>query len=161
MVAECWADLARATPMMRLVQGDVGSGKTVVAALAMARAVESGFQAALMAPTEILAEQHFRNLDAWFQPLGVAVEWLAGKQTAEARALAEARVRSGNAKLVVGTQNRECRRGNEQFLVRGRMKEQIGIALIQDFILAQGGYFDAGDGARQRRVGQNPIDTRM
>jgi ATP-dependent DNA helicase RecG len=100
---QCFEDLARPRPMMRLVQGDVGSGKTVVAALALLRAVEAGRQACLMAPTELLAEQHFRNLDDWFAPLGLTVEWLAGKQTARARGHAAARIRSGNAEVVVGT----------------------------------------------------------
>jgi ATP-dependent DNA helicase RecG len=103
VVGEIERDLALGHPMMRLVQGDVGSGKTVVAALAMLRAVEAGAQAALMAPTELLAEQHCRNLDAWFQPLGVGVAGGAGPQRAGARASMEARVRSGNAKVVVGT----------------------------------------------------------
>jgi ATP-dependent DNA helicase RecG len=64
--------------MQRLLQGDVGSGKTVVAALAAAQAIDSGYQAALMAPTEILAEQHFRKIAAWMEPLGVKVAWLTG-----------------------------------------------------------------------------------
>jgi ATP-dependent DNA helicase RecG len=100
---EILRDLAGSHPMMRLVQGDVGSGKTVVAALAMLKAVEAGAQAALMAPTELLAEQHFRTLDAWLAPLGVELAWLSGKQTARSRAATEARVRSGQAKVVVGT----------------------------------------------------------
>ena len=103
VVEECFTDLAQPRPMMRLIQGDVGSGKTVVAALALLRAVEAGQQACLMAPTELLAEQHFRNLDEWFTPLGLTVEWLAGKQTVRARAHAAARIRSGNAEVVVGT----------------------------------------------------------
>ena len=72
-------DLAVAAPMQRLVQGDVGSGKTVVAALAALNAVEAGWQVALMAPTELLAEQHLRNFQAWFEPLGVDVAWLTGR----------------------------------------------------------------------------------
>ena len=77
--AEVRADLAREEPMLRLVQGDVGSGKTVVAALAALLAIGSGRQAALMAPTELLAEQHARNFSAWLQPLGIEPVWLAGK----------------------------------------------------------------------------------
>jgi ATP-dependent DNA helicase RecG len=103
VVEETCRDLARPEPMMRLVQGDVGSGKTAVAALAMLKAVEAGAQAALMAPTELLAEQHFRTLDAWFAPLGVELAWLSGKQAARSRAASEARVRSGDARIVVGT----------------------------------------------------------
>ena len=97
------ADLARPVPMLRLVQGDVGSGKTVVAALAAMLAVECGRQAALMAPTELLAEQHLVNLRAWLEPLGVRVEWLAGKVTGKARSRALDDVASGVAQMVVGT----------------------------------------------------------
>src|SRR3546814_599700 len=89
--------------MLRLVQGDVGSGKTVVAALAAMLAVEGGRQAALMAPTELLAEQHLANLRAWLEPLGVNVAWLAGKVTGRARAAALAQVAEGQAQVVVGT----------------------------------------------------------
>src|SRR5690349_213363 len=95
-------DLAQAKPMLRLVQGDVGSGKTAVAALAALAAVEAGWQVALMAPTELLAEQHLRNFRHWLEPLGVAVEWLAGKQQGKARANALARV-AGGAPVVIGT----------------------------------------------------------
>jgi len=97
-------DLARAQPMARLVQGDVGSGKTVVAAAAAARAVGSGAQAALMAPTELLAEQHFRNLDAWFRPLGITVALLSGSQPARTRRSALEAVASGEVRIAVGTQ---------------------------------------------------------
>ena len=96
-------DLALPRPMLRLVQGDVGSGKTVVAAMAALLAVEEGCQAALMAPTELLAEQHLGNLRGWLEPLGVRVCWLAGKVTGKARAAALADVASGAAQLVVGT----------------------------------------------------------
>lgn len=96
-------DLARPHPMLRLVQGDVGSGKTVVAALAALVAIDSGKQAALMAPTELLAEQHARNLSAWTAPLGVRVAWLAGKVTGRARAAVSADIAGGAAQLVVGT----------------------------------------------------------
>jgi ATP-dependent DNA helicase RecG len=96
-------DLARPTPMLRLVQGDVGSGKTVVAALAAMLAVESGKQAALMAPTELLAEQHLANLRGWLEPLGVRIAWLAGKVTGRARGNALAEVAGGQAQVVVGT----------------------------------------------------------
>ncbi len=100
--AEVRRDLAQASPMLRLVQGDVGSGKTVVAALAALAAVESGHQVALMAPTELLAEQHLRNFRHWLAPLGVEVEWLAGKQQGKARQAALARVAAG-APVTVGT----------------------------------------------------------
>ena len=95
-------DLATAQPMLRLVQGDVGSGKTVVAALAALAAVEAGYQAALMAPTELLAEQHCRNFQRWMQPLGVDVVWLAGKLKGKSRASAMAAL-SGSASIAIGT----------------------------------------------------------
>ena len=99
---EVAADLARSQPMLRLVQGDVGSGKTVVAALAALAAVEAGYQVALMAPTELLAEQHLHNFRHWLQPLGIEVEWLAGKVTGKARQRARERVAAGAA-VVIGT----------------------------------------------------------
>ena len=95
-------DLAQPRPMLRLVQGDVGSGKTVVAALAALAAVEAGYQVALMAPTELLAEQHLTNFRQWLEPLGIAVEWLAGRVTGKTRKLALARVAEGAA-VVIGT----------------------------------------------------------
>ena len=96
-------DLARSQPMHRLLQGDVGSGKTVVAALAAAIAIDAGWQCALMAPTEILAEQHFRKLIGWLEPLGVGVAWLSGSRKGRARTAMLQRVRDGSAALVVGT----------------------------------------------------------
>ena len=100
---EIEADLAREHPMQRLVQGDVGSGKTVVAGLAAARAIESGWQAALMAPTELLAEQHFGRIVQWLAPLGVRVTWLAGRLTAASKRKAQAAAAEGEAQLVIGT----------------------------------------------------------
>ncbi len=96
-------DLRQSRPMLRLVQGDVGSGKTVVAAMAALLAVADGRQAALMAPTELLAEQHLANLRAWLEPLGLRVCWLAGKVTGKARAKALEEVASGAAQVIVGT----------------------------------------------------------
>ena len=103
VVAEITADLARPQPMHRLLQGDVGSGKTVVAALAAAVAMDAGWQCALMAPTEILAEQHFRKLIGWLQPLGVTVAWLTGSRKGKGRQAMLEQVASGQAQLVVGT----------------------------------------------------------
>jgi ATP-dependent DNA helicase RecG len=100
--AEVARDLAQTKPMLRLVQGDVGSGKTVVAALAALAAVEAGHQVALMAPTELLAEQHLHNFRHWLQPLGIEVAWLAGKVTGKARKLALERV-AADASVVIGT----------------------------------------------------------
>ena len=102
VTSEVASDLARRSPMLRLVQGDVGSGKTVVAALAALAAVEAGYQVALMAPTELLAEQHLHNFRNWLQPLGIEVEWLAGKVTGKARQQALARL-AGGAPVVIGT----------------------------------------------------------
>ncbi|MCX7893941.1 MAG: ATP-dependent DNA helicase RecG [Burkholderiales bacterium] len=96
-------DLASPHPMNRLLQGDVGSGKTVVAALAALRAVESGHQAAVMAPTEILAEQHFRKLSEWLAPLGVRVVWVAGGQKRHERRAALAAIAAGETQVAVGT----------------------------------------------------------
>ncbi len=96
-------DLQQATPMQRLVQGDVGSGKTVVAALAALQAIECGKQAAVMAPTELLAEQHYQNFKQWLAPLGIEVAWLSGKLRAKPRREALTAVESGSAALVVGT----------------------------------------------------------
>jgi ATP-dependent DNA helicase RecG len=101
--AEIAADLQKNVPMHRLLQGDVGSGKTVVAALAAARCMDAGWQCALMAPTEILAEQHFRKLITWLEPLGIKTAWLTGSQKAKERREALAMIASGEAGLVVGT----------------------------------------------------------
>lgn len=102
VAAEVARDLARSAPMLRLIQGDVGSGKTVVAALAALAAIEAGAQVALMAPTELLAEQHYANFCAWMKPLGIDVVWLAGKLKSKARASALAAIASG-ATIAVGT----------------------------------------------------------
>ncbi len=101
--AEIAADLQKNVPMHRLLQGDVGSGKTVVAALAAARCMDAGWQCALMAPTEILAEQHFRKLITWLEPLGIKTAWLTGSQKTKERREALAMIASGEATLVVGT----------------------------------------------------------
>ncbi|HUA88404.1 MAG TPA: ATP-dependent DNA helicase RecG [Steroidobacteraceae bacterium] len=100
---EAERDLVADAPMSRLVQGDVGCGKTVVAAAAAARAAGSGLQAALMAPTELLAEQHWRNFSAWFAPLGETVALLSGSQPARTRRSALAAIASGEVRIVVGT----------------------------------------------------------
>ena len=103
VVAEIEQDLAKPHPMMRLVQGDVGSGKTLVAALAAVQALEHGYQVVLMAPTELLAEQHAVNFGNWFESMGIAVGWLAGKLTGKAKEKELARIASGEAKMIVGT----------------------------------------------------------
>jgi ATP-dependent DNA helicase RecG len=96
-------DLEQPHPMHRLLQGDVGSGKTVVAVLAALRAVENGMQAAVMAPTEILAEQHFRKFSEWLQPLRVEIAWLSGSQSKKERESARAAIASGKARVALGT----------------------------------------------------------
>jgi ATP-dependent DNA helicase RecG len=96
-------DLSQSSPMLRLVQGDVGCGKTLVAALAALRAVEAGFQVAVMAPTELLAEQHARNFTSWLAPLELYPALVTGKRTAAARARSLADLASGSAKIVIGT----------------------------------------------------------
>jgi ATP-dependent DNA helicase RecG len=103
VLAEVHADLAAQIPMTRLIQGDVGCGKTVVAAAAAARAIGAGYQVALMAPTELLAEQHLRSLFGWFDPLGVRVVRLSGSQTAKQRRTTLQEMASGEAQLIVGT----------------------------------------------------------
>jgi ATP-dependent DNA helicase RecG len=103
VVREISHDLKRATPMQRLLQGDVGSGKTIVAALAALQAIESGRQVAFMAPTEILAEQHYRKLAAWLAGLPVKIVWLSGSLPAKARKAAAAALASGEAHFAVGT----------------------------------------------------------
>nr|WP_233709978.1 ATP-dependent DNA helicase RecG [Aestuariicella albida] len=100
---EIAADLSQPFPMLRLVQGDVGSGKTVVAALAALQAVGNGLQAAIMAPTEILAEQHRKSFTQWLEPLGIRVGWLSGKQKVAERRQQLAEIVSGEAQVIVGT----------------------------------------------------------
>ncbi len=119
---EIAADLRASEPMLRLVQGDVGSGKTVVAALAALSAVEAGHQAALMAPTELLAEQHLRTLRGWLEPLGVEVVWLAGKVQGRARKAALEAV-AGGAGVVVGT---------HALMQEGVAFRQLGLAIIDE-----------------------------
>ncbi len=101
--AEIGNDLEKSFPMNRLLQGDVGSGKTVVAALAAARVMDHGYQAAVMAPTEILAEQHYLKMKEWFEPLGVCIAWLSGSLKAKEKRLAQEMIESGQAQLIIGT----------------------------------------------------------
>ena len=101
--SEIGNDLEQSFPMNRLLQGDVGSGKTVVAALAAARVMDYGYQAAVMAPTEILAEQHYLKMKEWFEPLGVKIAWLSGSLKAKDKRLAQEMIESGDAQLIIGT----------------------------------------------------------
>lgn len=103
VMSEIRQDLSQTVPMLRLVQGDVGSGKTVVAALAALQAIGAGAQVALMAPTEILAEQHYQNFHGWLEPLGIRVTWLSGKIKGKARKEALEDIGGGNASVVIGT----------------------------------------------------------
>lgn len=103
VTAEIEQDLAKPFPMMRLVQGDVGSGKTLVAALAALLAIDNGKQVALMAPTEILAEQHAHNFANWLRPFGIEVGWLAGKVKGKARAAQLEAIKNGDVQMIIGT----------------------------------------------------------
>ena len=103
VVAEIKGDMQHAYPMMRLVQGDVGSGKTLVAALSALTAIAQGFQVALMAPTEILSEQHGVNFTTWFNQLGITVAWLGGKTKGKERVATLEKIASGEAQMIVGT----------------------------------------------------------
>ena len=123
VVAEISTDLKQQHPMMRLVQGDVGSGKTVVAALAAIQAVEAGHQVVLMAPTELLAEQHLRNFQGWLEPLGVKVAWLTGRHKGKKREQILATLADGSADVVVGTH--ALFQGDVQF-------HALGLAIIDE-----------------------------
>ncbi|MCT8761513.1 ATP-dependent DNA helicase RecG [Glaesserella parasuis] len=103
VTAEIEQDLAKPFPMMRLVQGDVGSGKTLVAALAALLAIDNGKQVALMAPTEILAEQHAHNFANWLRPFGIEVGWLAGKVKGKARTAQLEAIKNGDVQMIIGT----------------------------------------------------------
>jgi len=103
VIAEIQTDISRDIPMLRLIQGDVGSGKTVVAAMAALQAIANGRQAALMAPTEILAEQHRINFEQWFREMDISIAWLTGKVKGKAREVQLQRIADGSAQMVIGT----------------------------------------------------------
>ena len=103
VVRDIYKDMAKPIPMMRLIQGDVGSGKTLVAALAALNAIENNQQVVLMAPTEILAEQHYNNFKQWFEPLGIKVDWLSGRLTTKNKKLRYEGVQSGDITMLIGT----------------------------------------------------------
>ncbi len=103
VIAEISNDLTQLHPMQRLLQGDVGSGKTIVACMAGLQAIEHGWQVALMAPTEILAEQHYKKFSQWLAPLNLNIAWLTGSQSKKERELALSNIASGHAQLAVGT----------------------------------------------------------
>ncbi len=116
-------DLADTRPMRRLLQGDVGSGKTVIAALACLQAIEGGMQAAIMAPTEILAEQHLQKLGNWFEPLGIELAWLASALTSAQKKQALARIESGAAQVAVGT---------HALFQKGVQFHSLGLAIVDE-----------------------------
>jgi ATP-dependent DNA helicase RecG len=122
-VKEISADMKRSYPMHRLLQGDVGSGKTIVSAIAAVQAIASGFQVALMAPTEILAEQHYLKMRAWLEPLGVELAWLSGSLGVKAKRLAYEAISSGQARLAIGTQ--ALIQDNVQF-------QQLGLVILDE-----------------------------
>lgn len=132
---EIAADLARPHPMQRLLQGDVGSGKTLVAALAMVQAVEAGHQAALMAPTEILAEQHYQKLAGWLAPLGIEVAWLSGSLKKKDKAAAIKKVGAGDTPLAGEQRGRKAGGGIVDEIVDGERQR----CFHQDAQHAQGG----------------------
>lgn len=103
VINEITTDIAKPYPMLRLIQGDVGSGKTVVAAVACLKAIASGVQIAVMAPTELLAEQHYQNFSAWFRPLGIEPAWLSSSQSQVERRESLEAIATGNALLIIGT----------------------------------------------------------
>lgn len=123
VISEIWKDMEKPVPMNRLVQGDVGSGKTAVAACAILAAVRCGYQAAMMAPTEILAEQHSINLKKLFEPLGIPVVLLAGKLTASAKRKALQQAESGEARICVGT---------HALVQEGVKFSRLGLAVIDE-----------------------------
>ncbi len=123
VVDEIAADLLQPRPMLRLIQGDVGSGKTAVAAAAAAATLDSGFQAVLMAPTELLAQQHALNLTAWFAPLGIAVVLLTGAQTKRVRAAALTRISAPEPCVVVGT---------HALFQQGVALQRVGLVIVDE-----------------------------
>lgn len=123
VVKEISRDLTQPHPMQRLLQGDVGSGKTIVACIAALQAIEHGWQVALMAPTEILAEQHFKKFESWLAPLNIKIAWLTGSQNKKDRAKAQEDIASGQAQLAVGT---------HALFQEAVQFEKLGLAIIDE-----------------------------
>lgn len=146
VAAEIAADLEQAHPMQRLLQGDVGCGKTIVAALAACQAIEAGYQTAFMAPTEILAEQHYSKLRAWLEPLGIEVSWLAGSLGGKARQAKRQQVAT-SAQLVVGT--------------HALIQESIDFARLGLAIIDEQHRFGVAQRLELRRKGDNPHQLMM
>ncbi|MGJ8693082.1 MAG: ATP-dependent DNA helicase RecG [Thalassotalea sp.] len=156
VVDEVQADLAKNMPMMRLVQGDVGSGKTLVAAMSAITAIGQGYQVALMAPTEILAEQHAINFQKWFQPLGITVGWLAGKTKTKARNLALEAMANGEMQLAIGTHALFQDQVSFKNLVLIIIDEQHRFGVHQRLTLREKGAFD-GNHPHQLIMTATPI----
>ena len=146
VVAEISADLAQPFPMQRLLQGDVGSGKTIVAALAACQAIEAGYQAAFMAPTEILAEQHYLKLRAWLEPLGIEIAWLSGSLKKAAK-LAMTLQAATTAQLIVGT--------------HALIQESVDFARLGLAIVDEQHRFGVAQRLELRRKGGNPHQLMM
>lgn len=144
VVGEINQDLHCRHPMLRLIQGDVGSGKTLVAALAALTAVASGYQVAIMAPTEILAEQHFINFQQWMQPLNIDVAWLTGKQPAAIRRQYSEAIASGQASIVIGTHALFQKEVSFKRLALIVIDEQHRFGVHQRLALLNKGQVDAG-----------------
>jgi ATP-dependent DNA helicase RecG len=123
VIREIWSDMAQPHPMNRLLQGDVGSGKTIVAAAAILAAIDNQYQAAMMAPTEILAEQHYINLHRLFQPLGISVELLVGRLSNKQRQQARERIATGRGMVAVGT---------HALIQEGVEFARLGLAIIDE-----------------------------
>ena len=123
MWGEITADLEQAYPMNRLLQGDVGSGKTAIAALAACYAIENGYQVALMAPTEILAEQHYQKFLPWFTSLGISIVWLTGSLKVKEKRLAQEQIMRGEAQLAIGT---------HALIQEGITFANLGLAIIDE-----------------------------
>jgi ATP-dependent DNA helicase RecG len=147
VVAEIIADMQRPFPMHRLLQGDVGSGKTVVAAMAAVHAIGSGYQVAIMAPTEILAEQHFQKLSGWLQALNIHVQWLVGSQGAKARREALEAIQRGHAQLVVGTQ--------------ALIQEKVSFSCLGLVIMDEQHRFGVGQRLELNRKGEESADNAL
>jgi ATP-dependent DNA helicase RecG len=142
---ELASDLAQTVPMLRLVQGDVGAGKTIIAALALAQALDHGQQAAFMAPTELLAEQHYRSLQAWFSPLGVTVTLLVGSLSEKQRREVYAGLRDGERQLVVGT--------------HALFQEQVIFKSLGLLIIDEQHRFGVDQRLALKKKGENQVDT--
>ena len=149
VVTEIGQDMSKPYPMHRLLQGDVGSGKTIVAALAAMQAIDNGVQVAVMAPTEILAQQHFLKLSAWCEPIGIRVCWLTGSLSAKAKREANKDIQSGLAQLVVGTQAIIQNKVAFQDLGLVIVDEQHRFGVEQRLALSRKGESQAGSGAVQ------------